>query len=111
VKAAFEALSDRRLLLTSPLCRLPYLNRDGGEPAAELESLLRDTARELAASKDLSDAQAGQLLVDYYVRRTGTHDQIAERMHVTRTVYYQRQHRGFEQIAARLEQLMSITEE
>jgi hypothetical protein len=111
VKSAFEALADKRLLTTSPLCKLPYLGRDGGDPVAELDGLLRDVARELAASREIVDAQAGQLLVEYYIKRSGTHEQISERLHLTKAVYYRRQNRGFKEVAARLDEQMTFTEE
>ena len=109
VKEALEALSNPRLLATSPLCRLPYLSADGGDPGAELADLLRDTARELSQSKDIRDAQAGHLLVEYYVKRNGTHEQISERLHLSKPTYYHRQQRGCDLIAARLESLIPFT--
>ncbi len=110
VKEALEALAVPALLATSPLCRLPYLSADGGDPAAELADLLRDSARELSVSTDQRDAQAGHLIVEYYVKRSGTHEQIAERLHLSRPTYYHRQQRGCELIAARLDKLIPFTE-
>lgn len=110
VKEALEALPDRVALAQVSLCRLPYLGRDGGDAAAELDELLRDAARELAGSTVLRDAQSGLLLVDYYVKRSGTHDQIAERLHLSRPVYYRRLERGIELLAERLESLAAFTE-
>lgn len=111
VKEALEALADRGLLATSPLCRLPYLSTDGGDPAAELADLLRDAARELSVSTDPRDAQAGHLLVEYYVKRSGTHEQVAERLHLSRPTYYNRQQRGCELIAVRLDRLIPFMEQ
>jgi len=108
VKEALEALSDRRLLALTPLTRLPYLGR-GGDPAAELDELLRDAARELTRSTDVRDAQAGYLIVEYYVKRSGTHEQIAERLHLSRPTYYHRLQRGCELLAERLDRLASFT--
>ena len=110
IKEAPEALSDRRLLAESALCRLPYLGRDGGDPVAELDDLLRDAAREMSTSSVLRDAQAGHLLVEYYVKRSGTHDQIAERLHLSRPTYYNRLQRGCELLADRLDKLAAFTE-
>jgi hypothetical protein len=108
VKAALEVLSDRSLLAATPLCSLPYLARDGSEPAAELHDLLADAARELATSSDHRDAQAGHVLVEYYVKRSGTHEQIAERLHLSRPTYFIRLQRGCEQLAARLDKLVGF---
>jgi hypothetical protein len=110
IKEALEALPDRRLLAASPLCRLPYLGRDGGDAVAELDELLKDAARELSTSTVLRDAQAGHLLVEYYIRRSGTHDQVAERLHMSRPAYYRRLQRGCELLADRLEKLAAFTE-
>jgi hypothetical protein len=110
IKEALEALPDRRLLAASPLCRLPYLGRDGGDAVAELDELLKDAARELSTSTVLRDAQAGHLLVEYYVKRSGTHDQVAERLHMSRPAYYRRLQRGCELLAERLEKLAAFTE-
>ena len=110
VKEALEALPDRAALAQVSLCNLPYLGRDGGDRAHELDELLRDAARELAGSTVLRDAQSGLLLVDYYVKRNGTHEQIAERLHLSRPVYYRRLERGIELLAERLESLAAFTE-
>jgi hypothetical protein len=56
------------------------------------------------------DAQAGHLLVEYYVKRSGTHEQIAERLHLSKPTYYHRLQRGCELVAERLEKLASFTE-
>lgn len=110
IKEALEALTDRSLLAASPLCRLPYLGRDGGDAVAELDELLKDAARELSTSTVLRDAQAGHLLVEYYIKRSGTHDQVAERLHMSRPAYYRRLQRGCELLADRLDKLAAFTE-
>jgi hypothetical protein len=108
IKEALEALSDKRLLAASPLVRLPYLGRDGADPVADLDDLLRDAARELTRSTEVRDAQAGHLIVEYYVKRSGTHEQIAERLHLSRPTYYHRLQRGCELLAERLDRLTSF---
>jgi hypothetical protein len=110
IKEAFEALPDRGLLAASPLCGLPYLGRDGTDAVAELDELLRDAARELSTSTVLRDAQAGHLLVEYYIRRSGTHEQVAEGLHMSRPAYYRRLQRGCELLAERLDRLANFTE-
>jgi hypothetical protein len=110
VKEALEALPDRVALAQVKLASLPYLGREGGDRAREQDELLRDAARELAGSSDFRDAQSGLLLVDYYVKRNGTHEQIAERLHLSRPAYYRRLQRGCELLAERLESLAAFTE-
>ena len=70
---------------------------------------LRLGAREMHHARG-DDAQSGLLLVDYYVKRSGTHEQIAERLHLSRPVYYRRLERGIELLAERLESLAAFTE-
>jgi hypothetical protein len=110
VKDAMEVLSDRAALAASPLCNLPYLARDGSEPVSELADLLRDIARELSTSTVHRNAQAGHLLVEYYVKRSGTHEQIAERLHLSRATYYHRLQHGCALVAERLDKLAGFTE-
>jgi hypothetical protein len=57
---------------------------------------------QLVASRDGREREAGQLLVDYYVRRVGSHEVIAERMHLTRATFYRRLHLGLGLLGERL---------
>lgn len=84
---------------------LACISRDGAEPGAELRSLLVDVIRELAASRQPRDAEAGQLLLDYYVKRVGSHEVIAERLHLSRPTFYRRLQRGLGLVAERVDEL------
>ncbi|TMC09478.1 MAG: hypothetical protein E6J41_10580 [Chloroflexi bacterium] len=61
--------------------------------------------RELAAARAPRDAEAGQLLVDYYVKKVGSHEVIAERLHLSRPTFYRRLQRGLTLTAERLDEL------
>jgi tetratricopeptide (TPR) repeat protein len=48
---------------------------------------------------DPRDAEAGRVLREYYVRRIGSHELVAERLHLSRTTFYRRLHRGWAMVA------------
>jgi tetratricopeptide (TPR) repeat protein len=100
VKLALEALHRPRELASSPLHRLVGLESDAG--GARLRALLVGQIDQLVASRDGREREAGQLLVDYYVRRVGSHEVIAERMHLTRATFYRRLHLGLGLLGERL---------
>jgi hypothetical protein len=105
VKEALDGLQDAGALAASPLARLACVSRgdDGGGP--EVRALLVDVVRELAGARAPRDAEAGQLLVDYYVKRAGSHEVIAERLHLSRPTFYRRLQRGLTLVAERLDEL------
>jgi hypothetical protein len=99
VHRALEDLGTLEALGRSPLMGLP-----GITSANELRSLLVDMITELATSTAAPrDAESGRLLLDYYVRKVGSHEVVMERLHLSRPVYYRRLSRGFGLIAARLD--------
>jgi len=104
VKAALDDLGTPERLGRSPLALLPGVSR-GGSAAGDLRSLLVDVIGELAASPAPRDAEAGHLLLDYYVRRVGSHEVIMERLHLSRPTFYRRLQRGFALVAERLDEM------
>jgi len=100
VHSALEDLGTPEALGRSPLVRLPGVSSSG-----ELRALLVDTITEVANSTAPRDAEAGRLLLDYYVKRVGSHDVVMDRLHLSRAVYYRRLHRGFALIALRLDEI------
>jgi len=104
VRAALDDLGTPEALGRSPLAQLPGVS-EGGSAAAELRALLVDVIGELAASQAPRDAESGHLLLDYYVKKVGSHDLIMERLHMSRPTYYRRLHHGFELVANRLDTL------
>jgi hypothetical protein len=107
VRAALDDLGTPEALGRSPLAQLPVVTR-GESAAVELRALLIDVIGELAASASPRDAESGHLLLDYYVRRAGSHEVIMERLHLSRPTYYRRLHHGFELVASRLDQLSVV---
>jgi hypothetical protein len=104
VKAALRDLADLPALGRSPLCSLSGLSRDRSS-AAGLHSLLVDTVVALAASARPRDAESGRLLLNYYVKRVGTHEVIMDRLCLSRPTFYRRLHRGLSLLTERLEEL------
>jgi hypothetical protein len=107
VRAALDDLGTPEALGRSPLAQLPGVT-GGGSAAVELRELLVDVIGELAAATSPRDAEAGHLLLDYYVKRVGSHEVIMERLHLSRPTYYRRLHHGFELVANRIDQLSIV---
>ncbi|WP_156725171.1 hypothetical protein [Streptomyces apocyni] len=55
----------------------------------------------LAASPISADAEAGRVLRAYYVDRSGTHGQVARRLHLSRATYFRRLRPGVLALAVR----------
>jgi hypothetical protein len=104
VRAALDDLGTPEALGRSPLAKLPAVSQ-GESAAVELRALLIDVIGELAASTSPRDAESGHLLLDYYVKRVGSHEVIMERLHMSRPTYYRRLHHGFELVGDRLDRL------
>ena len=68
-----------------------------------LRSALINSIRQLASSESRKRAEAGQLLLDYYVRRAGSHELVAERLHLSRATFYRRLRLGWELLARQLQ--------
>ena len=104
VRSALDDMGTPEALARNPLARLPGVSR-GGSAAVELRDVLVDVVGELASSSAPRDAESGRLLLDYYVKRVGSHDVVMERLHMSRPTYYRRLHHGYELIASRLDEL------
>ena len=104
VRAALDDLGTPEALGRSPLGAIPGVTQ-GGSAASDLRALLIDIIAELAASSQPRDAEAGRLLLDYYVKRVGSHEVIMERLHLSRPTFYRRLQRGFQLVAERLDEM------
>jgi len=104
VRAALDDLGTPEALGRSPLGTIPGISQ-GGSTASDLRALLVDVISELAASGQPRDAAAGHLLLDYYVKRVGSHEVIMERLHLSRPTFYRRLQRGFQLVAERLDEM------
>ena len=109
VRAALDDLGTPEALGRSPLGRLPGISQ-GESTAADLRSALVDVISELASSSQPRDAEAGRLLLDYYVKRVGSHEVIMERLHLSRPTFYRRLQRGFSLVAERLDEMSEFAE-
>lgn len=109
VRAALDDLGTPEALGRSPLGQLAGVSR-GGSAAADLRSVLVDVIGELAAAPGPRDAEAGKLLLDYYVKRVGSHEVIMERLHLSRPTFYRRLQRGFSLVAERLDEMSEFAQ-
>ncbi|HEY4027030.1 MAG TPA: AAA family ATPase [Candidatus Dormibacteraeota bacterium] len=100
VKQALEALHRPQELAHASLRHLVGLEAD--RDGARLRALLVEQMGQLVSSPDSREHEAGQLLVDYYLRRVGSHEVIAERMHLTRATFYRRLQLGLSLLGERL---------
>ncbi len=82
----------------------------GESTAADLRAALVDVISELAGSSQPRDAEAGRLLLDYYVKKVGSHEVIMERLHLSRPTFYRRLQRGFALVAERLDEMSEFAE-
>jgi hypothetical protein len=103
VRAALDDLGTPEALGRNPLARLPGLRGDSA--ATDSRAVLVDVIQELVLSTSPRDAEAGHLLLDYYVKKVGSHEVIMERLHLSRPTYYRRLHHGFELVANRVDKL------
>lgn len=105
VKDALDALAGGETLVASALTQLPCISAKGEDAGVELRGLLVDIVKELAAARSPRDAEAGRLLDEYYVKKVGSHELIAERLHLSRPTFYRRLQRGLALTAERLDEL------
>lgn len=103
VRAALDDLGTPEALGRNPLAQIPGLK--GGAAATDLRAVLVDVIQELVLSTSPREAEAGHLLLDYYVKKAGSHEVIMERLHLSRPTYYRRLHYGFELVANHLDKL------
>ena len=109
VRAALDDLGTPEALGRSPLGQLAGVSR-GGSAAADLRAVLVDVIGELATAPAPRDAEAGKLLLDYYVKRVGSHEVIMERLHLSRPTFYRRLQRGFSLVAERLDEMSEFAQ-
>ncbi len=106
VRDALERLEDKGTLMVSPLMKLRRI--ESGSPT-QLRDLLTRVIGEIASSSSAREAEAGALLRDYYVKRVGSQEVVAERLHLSRPTFYRRLHHGWELVAQRLGPLDELT--
>ena len=90
VKAALEDLHDPERLAQSPLLDLACLGPAAGGRGDLLRQLLGTLVAELAASPTYAEKDAARVLAAYYFERQGSHERVAESLHMTMPTYYRR---------------------
>jgi hypothetical protein len=109
VRAALDDLGTAEALGRSPLAKLPGVSRDGSA-ATDLRAVLVDVIGEVCVSRNPRDAEAGRLMLDYYVKKVGSHEVIMERLHLTRPTYFRRLQKGFALVAERLDEMSELAQ-
>jgi hypothetical protein len=109
VRSALDDLGTPEALGRSPLGQLPGVAR-GGSVATDLRAVLVDVIGEVATSRNPRDAEAGKVMLDYYVKRVGSHEVIMERLHLTHPTYYRRLQKGFALVAERLDEMSEFSQ-
>ena len=104
LKSALENIGNPEALRRSPLMQLPSLSSMHAS-GAELRELLVNVVTELTVSPGPRDQEAGRLLLDYYVRRVGSHEVVMQRLCLSRPTFYRRLQRGLELVAGRLDSI------
>lgn len=104
VKTALENLRDKSALRASRLASLRGDHSDEHE-LAHSQALLLEVVSELAMSPKPRDSEAGRLLLDYYVKRVGSHEVVMERLYLSRPTFYRRLKYGLILVAHRLDDL------
>jgi tetratricopeptide (TPR) repeat protein len=84
----------------APLARLLGLEQDPG--GVQLGQLLAVQVELMANSATGREREAGQLLREYYLKRVGSQEVVAGRLHLTRATFYRRLHLGWALLGERL---------
>src|SRR5262249_34453412 len=98
VKQALEALHRPQELAGVALGHLLGLEAE----TDRLRAVLAEQIEDLAVSEDDRERDAGRLLRDYYLRRLGSQELVAGRLHLTRATFYRRLHLGWMLLGERL---------
>jgi hypothetical protein len=99
---ALKVFNNLRNLAESPLV---YLRCLPSHNAASLRQVLEDAISTLRASPSQVDAQAGEILSLYYVRRIGGHYAVERRVGLSRAAYFNRRSYGVRRLVDRLKEL------
>lgn len=102
VEHALKVLSSTRDLAESPLVGLRCV---ASPTASDLRKTLIEAIEHLRTSPFQLDAQAGQILDLYYVRRIGGHYAVTMRVGLSRAAYFNRRSYGVRRLVDRLREL------
>jgi hypothetical protein len=107
VEHALKVLHNTRDLAESPLVGMRSL---ANPIPAELRKTIEGAIEHLRASTFQQDAQAGQILDLYYVRRIGGHYAVQTRVGLSRAAYFNRRSYGVRRLVDRLRELEEAAE-
>ncbi|HKW71697.1 MAG TPA: AAA family ATPase [Candidatus Dormibacteraeota bacterium] len=107
VKSALELLHEPAAFGKSALMDTIGLSRD--IEASRLGDVLAEVIRDLSNGPLSEASEAGRVLLDYYVNRVGSHEVVAERLHLSKRTFYRRLDRGLAILTERLSQLSMPT--
>jgi len=99
---ALKVFNNLRDLGESPLVNLRCLP---SRNASSLRQLIEDSIASLRGSPSQVDAQAGEILNLYYVRRIGGHYAVERRVGLSRAAYFNRRSYGVRRLVDRLKEL------
>jgi hypothetical protein len=99
---ALKVFNNLRDLAESPLVHLRCLP---SHTASSLRQVMEDAISSLRASPSQVDAQAGEILQLYYVRRIGGHYAVERRVGLSRAAYFNRRSYGVRRLVDRLKEL------
>jgi hypothetical protein len=102
VEHALKVLHNTRDLAESPLVGMRCV---ASPTPAELRRTIEAAVEHLRASPFQQDAQAGQILDLYYVRRIGGHYAVTMRVGLSRAAYFNRRSYGVRRLVDRLREL------
>ncbi|HET7465641.1 MAG TPA: hypothetical protein VFL29_03170 [Candidatus Dormibacteraeota bacterium] len=102
VEHALKVLHTSRDLADNPLIGMRCL---AGHTPAELRKTIEAAIEHLRSSGFQQDAQAGQILDLYYVRRIGGHYAVEVRVGLSRAAYFNRRSYGVRRLVDRLREL------
>ncbi|HET9781915.1 MAG TPA: hypothetical protein VFR33_09055 [Candidatus Dormibacteraeota bacterium] len=102
VEHALKVMHSTRDLADSPLIGLRCLS---APTPAELRRTIESAIEHLQSSAFQQDAQAGQILDLYYVRRIGGHYAVEMRVGLSRAAYFNRRSYGVRRLVDRLREL------
>lgn len=71
----------------------------------ELRARVAQVVADMATSPRARESEAGRVLLDYYVKRVGTHEVVMERLYLSRPTFYRRLKLGITLVARRVPEL------
>jgi hypothetical protein len=108
VRDALGDLHHLSRLARSPLASL-CVAAEARDEGRCLQRRLIEVIDEIAESRLARDGEAGRVLRAYYVKKIGSQEAVAERLHLARATFYRRLHRGWSLLAERLDQTDGIS--